>query len=100
MENLMEKEKMLEKIITPMQKVVVAFSGGVDSALVLKKSIDILGTENVKPVVVQSELFRKEEFEGAGLLANKMGSSITETSMQELSNPKISENGADSWYTR
>lgn len=98
MTNLIEKEKMLEKIISSMEKVVVAFSGGVDSALVLKKSIDTLGPENVKPVVVQSELFRKEEFEGAALLADKMGSSITEASIQELSNPRISENGPDSWY--
>lgn len=98
MRSLMEKEQLLETIIGPMQKVVVAFSGGVDSALVLKKSIDILGADNVKPVVVQSELFRKEEFEGAALLADKMGISITEASIQELSNPRISENGPDSWY--
>lgn len=98
MKDLVEKEKSLEEIITPMQKVVVAFSGGVDSALVLKKSIEMLGLENVKPVVVKSELFRNEEFEGAALLADKMGISITEASIKELSNPKIISNGPDSWY--
>ncbi|WP_458048142.1 hypothetical protein, partial [Klebsiella pneumoniae] len=35
-----------------MESVVIAFSGGVDSSLVLKKAINVLGKENVKPVVV------------------------------------------------
>ena len=56
-----------------MRSVVIAFSGGVDSSLLLKKAIDVLGAEHVKPVVVKSELFRNEEFNQAIELGRSLG---------------------------
>ncbi|MEJ7437960.1 lactate racemization operon protein LarE, partial [Staphylococcus warneri] len=72
MTELNTKEMKLDALLKDMQSVVIAFSGGVDSILLLKKAIDVLGVNYVKPVVVKSELFRNEEFE----LALKLGQSL------------------------
>lgn len=94
----LNKEQKLENILKDMNKVIIAFSGGVDSSLVLKKAIDVLGNANVKAVIVKSELFRHEEFDQAIQLANQLNAPITEAKIEELKNPHIIENTPDSWY--
>ena len=94
----LNKELKLENILKDMNKVVIAFSGGVDSSLVLKKAVDVLGNANVKAVIVKSELFRHEEFNQAIQLANQLNASIIETEIEELKDPHIIENTPDSWY--
>lgn len=94
----LNKEQKLENIIKDMNKVVIAFSGGVDSSLVLKKAVDVLGHANVKAVIVKSELFRHEEFNQAIELANQLNAPITEAEIEELKDPHIIENTPDSWY--
>ncbi|MGY0412170.1 ATP-dependent sacrificial sulfur transferase LarE [Staphylococcus xylosus] len=94
----LNKEQKLENILKDMNKVVIAFSGGVDSSLVLKKAIDVLGNANVKAVIVKSELFRHEEFNQAIQLANQLNAPIIEAEIEELKDPHIIENTPDSWY--
>ncbi|WP_436961000.1 ATP-dependent sacrificial sulfur transferase LarE [Staphylococcus xylosus] len=94
----LNKEQKLENIIKDMNKVVIAFSGGVDSSLVLKKAVDVLGHANVKAVIVKSELFRHEEFNQAIELANQLNAPIIEAEIEELKDPHIIENTPDSWY--
>lgn len=94
----LNKEQKLENILKDMNKVVIAFSGGVDSSLVLKKAINVLGNANVKAVIVKSELFRHEEFNQAIQLANQLNAPIIEAEIEELKDPHIIENTPDSWY--
>lgn len=94
----LNKEQKLENILKDMNKVVIAFSGGVDSSLVLKKAVDVLGHANVKAVIVKSELFRHEEFNQAIQLANQLNTPIIEAEIEELKDPHIIENTPDSWY--
>jgi len=45
--NLQEKYNSLQQALKGLGKVVVAYSGGVDSTFLLKAAVDTLGVENV-----------------------------------------------------
>src|SRR5699024_8384195 len=95
-ETTQEKNRHLGEILTKMGRVMVAFSGGVDSTLVLKRAQQELG-DQVLAVVVGSELFRQEEFDAAVKLAEDMGVQVYQTEMKELENLAIVENTPNSW---
>lgn len=67
-----DKLEKLKNIIQSYESVLVAFSGGVDSAFVLKIARDVLGREKVKAVTAQSESFPGREFEQSRTLARDM----------------------------
>lgn len=93
-----EKNQKLGDILSGMNRAIVAFSGGVDSTLVLKRAQQVLGGDNVLAVVVGSELFRKEEFAGAVKLAEDMGANVLKTEIKELEDEGVAANTPDSWY--
>lgn len=98
MTTTIEKNNKLGEILKGMNRVIVAFSGGVDSALVLKRAQQELGNDNVLAVVVASELFRKEEFAGAVNLAKELGANVLEAEIKELEDEGVAANTPDSWY--
>lgn len=97
MQTIDVKNEQLGEILKGMGRVMVAFSGGVDSSFLLKRAQQELG-DNVLAVVVASELFRKEEFKKAVELAKTMCVSVYETEIKELDNEGITANTPDSWY--
>ena len=68
-----EKFTRLKKIFLSMGRVVVAYSGGVDSTLLLRAAKESLGVEHVVAVTARSPLHPKRELEGAKRLAEEIG---------------------------
>ncbi|UCH00283.1 MAG: ATP-dependent sacrificial sulfur transferase LarE [Deltaproteobacteria bacterium] len=91
------KLKRLKEILTEMEGVLVAYSGGVDSAFVMKVANDVLG-DKVLAVTASSSVYPSEEIEQAKALAKtlKVRHEVIET--QEMANPKFVNNPKDRCY--
>ncbi len=96
--DLSEKETALKGNLAKYNKVVVAFSGGIDSTLVLKEALDVLGNQNVLAVVANSELFTDDEYNKALKLGKDLGANVMGTQLQYLSNQEIANNTAQTWF--
>jgi len=90
-DTVQEKYEKLQNILTEMKKLVVAFSGGVDSSFLLKVAYDVLG-ENVLAVTLKSEVMSKREIKEAQELAGEMGVSIVFLDHSALDNPDFVKN--------
>ncbi|MGB9613805.1 MAG: hypothetical protein ACPL4K_06525, partial [Candidatus Margulisiibacteriota bacterium] len=59
------KIRKLEKIISSLKRVVVAYSGGVDSSYLLYFSQRVLGSKNVLAVIAESPTYPTAEIKSA-----------------------------------
>ena len=87
----------LKKILSEMESVLVAYSGGVDSSLVLRVAKDVLG-DRVLAVTATSSVYPAEEIEQAKALAQNLGVRHEIIETQELSNPKFVNNPQNRCY--
>lgn len=76
----------------------VAFSGGVDSSLVVALMVRTLGTDNVVAVLGVSPSLAETERHGAHALAGQIGIPVLEVETQEMAIPEYVANGADRCY--
>jgi len=88
----------LKDIISGYRRVVVAFSGGVDSSLLLKCSVDVLGRENVLAATAVSETYPSSQLEEARNFAASIGVRHVELATEELSIPGFRNNPPDRCY--
>ncbi|WP_408068644.1 ATP-dependent sacrificial sulfur transferase LarE [Weissella paramesenteroides] len=93
-----EKEVVLQDTLAAYDRVIIAFSGGIDSTLVLKEALNVLGKENVLAVVANSELFTDDEFDKAINLANELDANVIGTQLNYLTNEEIANNTAQTWF--
>ena len=95
--DLSRKEKDLDEILLGLEKVIVAFSGGVDSTYLLVKAKQVLG-ENVTAVLAASETFPGREYEAAANFAKQNGIRLIETRIYELTNESFTSNSPERCY--
>jgi uncharacterized protein len=94
---ILEKDQKLTEILRGMNRIIVAFSGGVDSTFVLKRAHQVLG-DQVLAIVAASETFPSREFDAAVNLANEIGVKLHTTEVSELANADFVANNPDRCY--
>lgn len=92
---LQDKYKSLQKILKELGKVVVAYSGGVDSTYLLKAAVDTLGAENVLACIGVSASLAQSQHDQAIESAKIIGVKVLETPIDEVQDSSYSANKAD-----
>ncbi|GAE91885.1 ATP-utilizing enzymes of the PP-loop superfamily [Gracilibacillus boraciitolerans JCM 21714] len=93
-----QKYETLVSILQDMKKVVVAFSGGVDSTYLLHVAVHTLGVDNVLAVTADSETYPSSELEEAKRLAEHIGARHQVIETSELAIPGYTENDRNRCY--
>ena len=90
-----ERYNSLRQILTELGKVVVAYSGGVDSTFLLKAAVDTLGPENVLACIANGPSLPQSQYFQAIKTAEDMGVELKAVETTELADPAYSANKAD-----
>ncbi|MDM8552630.1 ATP-dependent sacrificial sulfur transferase LarE [Desulfobacterales bacterium HSG2] len=91
------KYRSLQNILKELRRVLVAFSGGTDSTLLLKVAKDILG-DDVMAVTAVSEITPRHEQEDAVRFAGELNAKLIILESRELDIPEFVKNPADRCY--
>ncbi len=93
-----QKYSRLKAIIKDLQRVVVAFSGGVDSTFLLKVCIDVLGRENVVAFTGLSPTCPEREIAEVRRLSALIGVECILAETTEMDDPRFIENNTSRCY--
>ena len=93
-----KKYSRLKTIIKDLQRVVVAFSGGVDSTFLLKVCVDVLGSQNVVAFTGLSPTCPEREIAEARRLAAFIDVECILAETAEMDDPRFIENNTSRCY--
>lgn len=96
--DLLEKFSRCESELEALGGVVVAFSGGTDSTLLLALATEALGADNVLAARAVSTIFPQRERAAARRIAERMGVEFVEFETPQLSDPSFTANPSDRCY--
>lgn len=94
----MQKINALKKILKELNSVVVAYSGGKDSAFLLKIAVDTLGADHVIAVTARSETYPQSEYREAVKLAKSIGMRHLTICTNELNSAEFISNPVNRCY--
>jgi uncharacterized protein len=95
---LLSRLRRCREILGSHNRVVVAFSAGVDSTFLLALAVKTLGAANVLAAVGVSPSLPQEELAAARELARRIGVDLIEIATGELDNPEYAANPAERCY--
>ena len=90
-----EKYNLLREILKGLNKVIVAYSGGVDSTFLLKIAVDTLGPENVLACIGVSSSLAKSQYNRAVEGAKTIGANLKEVEVREIYDSEYAVNNPD-----
>ncbi|MHC5059886.1 MAG: ATP-dependent sacrificial sulfur transferase LarE [Planctomycetota bacterium] len=90
-----EKYNLLSELLGGFGRVLVAYSGGVDSTFLLKAAVDTLGADNVLGCIGLSPSLAQSQRAQAAESAKAIGAAIREVRLDELADEAYSANKAD-----
>lgn len=95
---LRRKVQLAQGCLKRLGRVVVAFSGGVDSTLVLALAVETLGGNNVVAVMGVSPIHPRRERQAAREIAKQLGVELVELETRELTDPAFLANPPQRCY--
>ncbi len=93
-----EKEAALHAILRSYGRVAIGFSGGVDSTLLLRLSLDLLGRDNVLALIADTPSLPRRELQAALELAAGMGANCQVVPSSEFEDEAYLANTAERCY--
>lgn len=91
------KHQQLRSLLCEMESVAIGYSGGVDSTLLLRVAVEVLGTRALA-VIGRSATYPSREFEEAVALAQLIGAQCMIVNTEETDVLKFQENPPDRCY--